>query len=297
MQPFFRLVKLLGPRPSGETPEAPPRAAGRRSSKTALWRYLVSERYADTVIHGLFHFVVIMLAFVVANVWASREAKIREIRGEYAVLILLENELSGLRAYADRLSKETVQPCKDGFSNEAWSPRKWDSMRPEDLSYLLLNWDFYNQLVVTYDDVRSRMTQSESVTSVKRCKELWANAWTTLNNFSEKMITHRAELQRQYESYQGLRGLLSMTNVRIYGWTVAALIVVIILPVALRIFEISLRRLLSTVATAEDRTEHVEPSAESIQSSVPGKAPPVNPTGGSPPQAATGDGATTTGSY
>lgn len=253
MQPFFRRFNFSSPRLTGEAADVSPRAAdGPHSTKTAMWSYLISNEYADTVVHGLFHFVVIMLAFVVGNVWANREATLQVIRGQYAVMILLDDELNRLQTHALRLSRDKrLQPCKDGFSSQNWSTKQWDSMRREDLAYLLANWDFYKGLVGVYNDVKTRASQGVSAASVERCTELWAGASKRLNEFRQTMTTHRNELGEQLKNYEGWRGVVSPTNMRIYGWILVGLVAVITLPVALRAFENTLRRTLSDFVTGE----------------------------------------------
>ena len=75
---------------------------GRPLRRTALGRYLASEHYADTVAHGLFHFTVIMFAFIIGNVWASHDAEIRDLRGQYSVLLPLKGELQALEVRAKK---------------------------------------------------------------------------------------------------------------------------------------------------------------------------------------------------
>jgi len=244
---------VLGPgRPAHRPAVTPP--PGRRG---ALRRYLVSERYADTVAHGLFHFTVIMLAFIIGNVWASHDAELRDLRGQYAVLLPLKEELDTFQAQVlvnelnppmlpsqEKRSSDSYgpppTPCQNGFAS-AYSRNTagWRSIRQQDRYYLLADWAFYVQLDTMYKTAASESDAAVMATTRADCQKHWKLFGERLIAFNKVMNAHLVDLQDQYA---GPWWRFSQHHVRILLYTLAGLAIVLALPVLIRAGENTLRR-------------------------------------------------------
>jgi len=268
----------------------PESAESRPPLRLALWRYLVGERYTETVAHGLFHFTVIMLAFIIGNVWASRDAEMRDLRGQRSVLIPLSQEISHLKRRTESILAKAPAPpngCSNEFKGHLWDFERWQSITPSDRYYLLADPDFYDSLLAFYGLMGQAPGQAKiGDVSASACLKVVKGIDGQIAAFLARITAHMQTLDRGYRGYQRI---LSTSHLRIFLLTLAGLGVIVVLPLVLQAAEYRLRLSRRASALGDDQERGMTVLPVSALPSVGLVRPPGE-------SAATDDEATTPGS-
>jgi hypothetical protein len=195
-----------------------------------------------------------MFAFIIGNVWASHDAEIRDLRGQYSVLLPLKGELQALEVRAKKSMDYPPMPCSGGFESASASDMtQWRSIRQEDRYYLLADWNFYQKLNKMYHEVETEVSIAARADTITDCQSVWSQFAKNLTVFNAEMNGHLNDLQDQYAAGPWYRWPISRIHVRILLYTLVALVVVLALPVLLRLGARPLRRGLGLVP-ADDAT-------------------------------------------
>ncbi len=195
----------------------------------SLGRYLVSS-YLPTLMHALFHLMAVLLAFIIGTVWAAREADLRDIRAELAVLRPLAGEATRLKDKSDILVKNPPEPCADGFTvgihEESFKIPLWSRILSGEQAFVI-DQAVFDKVQVGFKTLGEAVETSKSKTNIAQCRNLAEDTNTALVSLKKTLDDRVTELQtKQTELKRGFRpeGLMRYVLLALVAWVLVILV-------------------------------------------------------------------------